>query len=102
MSRCLQLAVACLTVACAVLPAPLRAEDARELKIIASAQDSPREASIGPVHLHDSGGVVIRSVEELVARSSKPDAAKDPAVRKEVDQATEACKAALATPWRVR
>src|SRR5262249_21350769 len=52
---------------------------------IASAQDSPREASIGPVQLKDYGGVVIRSAEELVAYSSKPDAAKDPAVRKAVE-----------------
>jgi hypothetical protein len=85
MSRGLLLRVACLAVACAVLAAPLRAEDAPEVKIIASAQDSPREASIGPVRLDNYGGVVIRSAEELVAHSSKPDAAKDPAVRKEVE-----------------
>jgi len=84
MSRCLQLSVACLAAACAILPAPLCAEDARELKIIASAQDSPRAANIGPVQLDDYGGAVIRSAEELVAHSGKPDSAKDPATQKEM------------------
>jgi len=85
MSRGLQLPLACLTLACAVLPAPLRAADAPEVKIIASAQDSPRAASIGPVHLNDYGGVVIRSAEELVALSSKATSAKDPAVQQELE-----------------
>jgi hypothetical protein len=85
MSRCLQLSVVCLVVACAVIPASLSAEDARELKIIASAQDSPRAAAIGPVQLDDFGGVVIRSAEELVAHSSKAKSAKDAAVQKEMD-----------------
>jgi hypothetical protein len=85
MSRGLQLRLACLAVACAALQVPLRAEDTPEVKIIASAQDSPREAGIGPVRLHDYGGVVIRSAEELVAHSGKADSAKDPAVRKEVE-----------------
>ena len=82
MSRCLRLFAAGLVTACAGLPAPLCADDARELTIIASAQDSPREANIGPVQLDTYGGVVIRSPEELVARSNKPDSAKDPAVQK--------------------
>src|SRR5262245_33079983 len=82
MSRGLQLGVACLAAACAVLQAPLRAEDAPEVKIIASAQDSPRAANIGPVQLNDYGGVVIRSAEELVAHSSKPDSATEPPAQK--------------------
>jgi hypothetical protein len=66
-------------------PAP-GAEKTRELTIIASAQDSPRcGANIGPVRLNDSGGVVIRSAEGLVAHSSKPDSAKDPAVQKAME-----------------
>ena len=85
MSRGLQLSVACLVVACTVLPAPLLAEDVKELKIIASAQDSPRAANIGPVQLKDYGGVVIRSAEELVVLSIKAKSAKDPAVQKEIE-----------------
>ena len=82
MSRCLKLSVICLAVTCVLLPASLYAEDAREVKIIASAQDSPRAVSIGPVQLNSYGGVVIRSAEELVAHSSRPDSAKDPTVQK--------------------
>jgi hypothetical protein len=85
MSRGLQLRVACLALTCAVLQVPLRAEDASEVKIIASAQDSPRAASIGPVQLHAYGSVVLRSAEELVAHSSKATSAKDPGVQKEVE-----------------
>jgi hypothetical protein len=83
MFRYLQLSVVYLVAAGASLPAPVRAEDARELKIIASAQDSPRAANIGPVQLNEYGGVVIRSAQELVAHSSTPDSAKDPKVQKE-------------------
>lgn len=82
MSRSWQLLVACLALAGASLPAPLRGGDAKELKIIASAQDSPRASSIGPVQLNDFGGVAIRSAEELVARSSAPGDAKDAATQK--------------------
>lgn len=84
MSRCLQLSVACLVVACAVLLAPVRAEDARDWKIIASALDSSRVANIGPVQLKQPGSVVIRSAEELTALSSKANFAKDPAVQQEM------------------
>jgi hypothetical protein len=85
MFRCRQLSVICLVVACAAFPAPSSAEDARELKIVASAQDSPRETNIGPVQLNDYGGVVIRSAEELVTHSNKPASAKDSAVQKEMN-----------------
>ena len=82
MSTRFKLPAACLVVACAVLPAALCAEDAREMKIVASAQDSQRAANIGPVQLNDYGGVVIRSAEELVTHSGKPDSAKDVATQK--------------------
>jgi hypothetical protein len=85
MSRGLPLLTACLAVACAAFQVPLRAEDGSEVKIIASAPDSPREANIGPVQLNGYGGLVIRSAEELVAHSSKADSAKDPAVQKEIE-----------------
>ena len=84
MSRCLQLSFACVVAACAALPAPLRAGDAKELKIIASAQDSTGAVNIGPVHLEAPGGYVIRSAEKLVAFSSQADSAKDQAVQKEI------------------
>jgi hypothetical protein len=74
--------VACLGVVAATLPGPLHAEDAREVKIVASAQDSQREAHIGPVQLDTYGGVVIRSARDLVARSGRPDAADDAAAQK--------------------
>src|SRR4051812_43039377 len=73
------------SIACTILLAPLRADDGREWKIIASAQDSSRAGSIGPVHLEAPGTVVIRSAEELVALSSKATSAKDPAVQKEME-----------------
>jgi len=81
MSRCLLLSIACV-VACSGLAAPLCAADARDLAIIAGAQDSPRATNIGPVQLNELGGIVIRSAEDLVTHSSKPDSARDPAVQK--------------------
>src|SRR5262245_44958472 len=74
----------CLSFACFALTVPLCAGEAKEWKIIASAQDSPREASIGPIHLAQPGTVVIRSAEELVALTSKPASSKDTAVQKEM------------------
>lgn len=62
-----------------------RASDSKEVPIIASAQDSPRETSIGPIHLGSQGGVVIRSAEELVAYSSQPGSAKDAAIQKKIE-----------------
>ena len=85
MSHSLQGFIANLVVACTALPGLLHAEEARELKIIASAQDSPRAASIGPVRLEAPGSVVIRSAEELAALSSKAKSAKDAAVQKEME-----------------
>jgi hypothetical protein len=81
----LQLSVACLLAAWVILPATACAEDAKELTIFASAQDSTRAATIGPLQLAELGGVVIRSAEELVAFSSKAQSANDPKVQKEIE-----------------
>jgi hypothetical protein len=80
----LQLTVTGLLAAAVVLTATARAEEARELTILASAQNSTRAANVGPVQLDELGGVVIRSAEQLVALSSKAQAAKDGAVQKEI------------------
>lgn len=85
MFRSLKASAACV-LALATVPALVRAESPRELTVIATAQDSPREASIGPVQLSTYGGVVIRSAEELVATSGKPGSAKDAAVQKEMSK----------------
>jgi len=50
-----------------------------------AAHDSPLEAGIGPVQLRGEEGVVIRDAEQLVARSAKPDSAKDPTMQKEME-----------------
>src|SRR5262245_23911966 len=80
MSRRLLLCVTGLVaVWAATLSMTLRAEEPAELKIIASAGDPE------PVLVRlkkDDSGVVIRTAEELVAHSNKPDSAKDPAAQK--------------------
>jgi sulfatase modifying factor 1 len=69
----------CLAAWVALVPLTLRAEEPKELKIIASAS----EANPSLIRLKkDDSGVVIRSAQELVALSSKPDSAKDPEVQK--------------------
>jgi hypothetical protein len=85
MSYGARVAVACSGLACAIFATHVRAEDARELKIIASAQDSTRAVSIGPVLMEAPGGYVIRSAEQLVALSTKADSAKDRGVQKEIE-----------------
>src|SRR5262249_53683215 len=72
----------------------LHAEEPRELKIIARHQRS----SIEPVQLK-SGDAVIRNAEELVALSSKPDAAKDAAVQKEMEAALAKLLNVKAIDW---
>lgn len=84
MSRGLQLCVAGLMAALALLPATARAEDAKEVKPIATAKSDSRDARIGPIDVKRAG-VVIRSAEELVASSNKPKAAKDPDIQKETE-----------------
>jgi len=83
MSRGLLFPVACLIAAsAAVAPLALRAEEPKEPKIIASASAS--EPFLVRLKKDDSG-VVIRSAEELVAHSGKPDSAKDSAVQKAME-----------------
>jgi formylglycine-generating enzyme required for sulfatase activity len=83
MSRSLLLSIACLVAAGAVVvPLALRAEEPKAPKIIATASDSDPYL----VRLKkDDSGVVIRSAEELVAHSTKPDSAKDSAVQKAME-----------------
>jgi hypothetical protein len=83
MSRRLWFAVVC-SLAAAV-PGSLRADEPRELTVIAGAFDSPRADNIGPVHLKDYGGVAIRGPGELAAHSDRAEAAKDPAVRQALE-----------------
>jgi formylglycine-generating enzyme required for sulfatase activity len=85
MSRGLLFPVGMVAVWALVVSLALRAEESKEpkeLKIIAS--DTTSEPFLIRLKKPDSG-VVIRSAEELVAHSSKPDSAKDPAVQKEME-----------------
>src|SRR5262249_19775499 len=66
----------------AMVPLALRAEEPKELKIIASA--SATDPYLVRLKNQDRG-VVIRSAEELVAHSGKPDSAKDAAVQKALE-----------------
>lgn len=83
MSRGRLLPAVCLVAACAVLiPLALLAAEPQEQKVIASA--STTEPFLLRLKKPDSG-VAIRSAEELVAHSDKPDSAKDPAVQKAME-----------------
>jgi hypothetical protein len=82
MSRCLQLAVACLVTAWAILPAPLSAEDGKDLKPGAKIVMSP-----GPLVYKAPRILVIRTAEELVAYSNKPLQSKDREVQQEISSA---------------
>src|SRR5262245_11506402 len=84
MSRCLQLSVAFLAAAWLVLPATALAEDAKKLKPIATAKSDSRDGRLGPFEIKRHG-VAVRSAEELVMLSSKPESAKDPKVQKEME-----------------
>ena len=79
MSHDLRLSIVCL--ATAMFATTLRAEESKELKIIASASDS----SPFLIRLKDDGGIVIRSAQELVAQITSPDAAKGPESRKAIE-----------------
>jgi formylglycine-generating enzyme required for sulfatase activity len=80
MSRGLLFLTTCLVVAgAATVPLLLRAEDPKDRKVIATASD-PRPRLV-QLKKADSGRV-IRSAEELVAHSDKPDSASDPAIQK--------------------
>jgi hypothetical protein len=83
MSRGLQVAIVFLMGACLIFSAMALAEEPTELKAIAKAKDSSHSASIGSFQLNKEG-VVIRSVEELVALTRKAKSAKDPEVQKKM------------------
>ena len=82
MSRGLQFCIACL-VAGAILPATTRAQDARDVKPIATAKSDSRDSRLGPFEIKRNG-VVVRSAEELVALTTKAKSATDPEVQKEM------------------
>jgi hypothetical protein len=84
-SRGLSISVACLVAAWAgIVPLALGAEEPKGPKIVASGSDSDPFL----VRLKkDDSAVVLRSAQELVAHSSKPDSAKDLEVRKEMESA---------------
>jgi hypothetical protein len=82
MSRCLQLAIVCLVAAWAILPAPLGAEDVKDLKPAAKIV-----MTHGPLAYKPQRHLVIRSAEELVANSSKPLQSKDRAAQQEMSWA---------------
>src|SRR5262245_6683742 len=83
MSRGLQLCASLATV-WAILHATARADDAREVKPIATAKDDSRSRRIGSFDVYRDG-MVIRSAEELVALTSKAKSAKEPEVQKEME-----------------
>jgi formylglycine-generating enzyme len=82
MSRGLLFSAAGLVAVCAAVPLALRADESKEPKIIASA--STTDPYLVQLKKTDSG-VVIRSAEELVAHSTKPDSTKDPATQKAME-----------------
>ncbi|HEX3151445.1 MAG TPA: hypothetical protein VHR66_25430 [Gemmataceae bacterium] len=84
MSRVRTLALACLTLAWLILSTVARCDEPKDIKPIASAEDMERTSRFGPIHL-TKVGVVIRSAEELVAQSPRPETAKDPKVQKEME-----------------
>jgi hypothetical protein len=84
MPRGSQRAVALLVAVWLILPAAVRAEDAKQLKPLATVRDDSRSASIGSFQLKTQG-VVIRSAEELVALTDKAKSAKDSEVQKAME-----------------
>jgi formylglycine-generating enzyme required for sulfatase activity len=65
-----------------IIPLALLGEEPKGPKVIATASDP--DPVLVRLKKHDSG-VVIRSAQELVAHSGKPDSAKDTAVQKETE-----------------
>ena len=82
MSRCLRLAIGWLVAAWAILPAPLGAEDVKDLKPQAKIV-----MAHGPLANKPQLHLVIRSAEELVANSAKPLKSKDREVQQEMSSA---------------
>src|SRR5262245_1580166 len=81
MSRVL-IPVAVLASCAAMVPLAIRADEPKEMKIV--ARGSATEPYLVGLKKTDSG-VVIRSAEELVAHSGKPDSAKDPTAQKAME-----------------
>jgi hypothetical protein len=82
MRHCLQLAIACLVAVCAIVPAPVSAEDVKDLKPGAKIV-----MAHGPLAYKPRLHLVIRSAEELVANSSKPLKSKDRDAQQEMSSA---------------
>ena len=82
MRHCLQLAIACLVAVCAIVPAPVSAEDVKDLKPGAKIV-----MAHGPLAYKPQLHLVIRSAEELVANSAKPLKSKDREVQQEMSSA---------------
>jgi hypothetical protein len=95
-----RLGLAILASALVLLPASLRGDDPKELKIQAIAKDLSEGTYLGPIRLKSVGPIVIRSAEELVAASGKPTAAKDLAVQKEMEAALAKLLKVEAIDWR--
>jgi hypothetical protein len=83
MSRGPQLC-AYLVAAWAILYAPARAEDAREVKPIATAKGDSRDGRLGPFEVKRHG-VAVRSAEELVMLTAEAKSAKDPKVQRAME-----------------
>src|SRR5262245_29180468 len=79
----LRLSHSILAIALVLLPAMVRGDD-KDVKIIATATDNSASARMGPLYLKREG-VVLRNAEDVVALSSKPKSAKDPAVQKQME-----------------
>jgi hypothetical protein len=75
---------ACLVTAWAVLHAPARADDPREVKPIATAKGDSRDGRLGPFEVKRHG-VAVRSAEELVMLTAEAKSAKDPKVQKQME-----------------
>lgn len=84
MSRILPASLS-VAMACLWVPAARCGEESREVTVIASAFDSPRESEIGPVRMVETGGVVIRNLQDLVTMSAYAESAKSSGVRKELE-----------------
>lgn len=77
-----RLGLSALIVSLLVIPSTVYGEDAKELKIIATAKENTRDSRIGIVIIKLKGLASIRSAEELVASTIAPENAKDPSVQK--------------------
>lgn len=86
MPRHLLIGIVVLSAAWALNSASLHAEEAKDLKVIAKANDLTGFENKGPVSVI-SDELVIRNAEQLAAASKKAASAKEPAVQKEMEAA---------------